>query len=99
LCYTVPNEYESRNKSRKRVFKTHCQAVYSNVYPYGSIYYFNKQEEKPMEDRKNEQKKQPDTLKPEENRASKPVELDPDQLDKVSGGTSSIPPEWFMKDE
>ena len=52
-----------------------------------------------MEDRKNEQKRQPDALKPEEDRSNKPVELDLDQLDKVSGGTSSIPPEWFMKDE
>ena len=52
-----------------------------------------------MEDRKNEQKRQPDALRPEENRTNKPVELDLDQLDKVSGGTSSIPPEWFMKDE
>ena len=52
-----------------------------------------------MEDRKNEQKRQPDTLRPEEGRARKPVELDLDQMDKVSGGNQAIPPEWFMKDE
>jgi hypothetical protein len=26
-------------------------------------------------------------------------ELSPDMLEAVSGGTQSIPPEWFMKDE
>ena len=52
-----------------------------------------------MEDRKNEQKRQPDALRTEEDRTNKPVELDLDQMDKVSGGTSAVPPEWFMKDE
>ena len=52
-----------------------------------------------MEDRKNEQKRQPDALKPEKGRANKPVELDPDQLDNVSGGNQAIPPEWSMQDE
>lgn len=62
------------------------------------MFYIQK-EEKPMEDRKNEQKRQPDALRPEEDQARKPVELDLDQMDKVSGGNQAIPPEWFMKDE
>ncbi len=52
-----------------------------------------------MEDRKNGQKKQPEARRPEEDRARKPIELDPDQMEKVSGGAPSIPPEWLMKDE
>ena len=52
-----------------------------------------------MEDRKNGQKRQPEARRPEEDRARKPIELDPDQMEKVSGGAPSIPPEWLMKDE
>ena len=58
-----------------------------------------KKEEKTVEDRKNGQKRQPETRRPEEDRAHKPIELDPDQMEKVSGGAPSIPPEWLMKDE
>jgi hypothetical protein len=58
-----------------------------------------KKEEKTVEDRKNGQKRQPEARRPEEDRARKPIELDPDQMEKVSGGAPSIPPEWLMKDE
>ena len=58
-----------------------------------------KKEEKTVEDRKNGQKRQPEARRPEEDRAHKPIELDPDQMEKVSGGAPSIPPEWLMKDE
>lgn len=52
-----------------------------------------------MEDKKNERIRQPEAMRPEEDRARKPVELDLEQMDKVSGGTQAVPPEWFMKDE
>lgn len=58
-----------------------------------------KKEEKTVEDRKNGQKRQPEARRPEEDRARKPIELDPDQMEKVSGGAPSVPPEWLMKDE
>ena len=58
-----------------------------------------KKEEKTVEDRKNGQKRQPEARRPEEDRAHKPIELNPDQMEKVSGGAPSIPPEWLMKDE
>ncbi len=58
-----------------------------------------KKKEKTVEDRKNGQKRQPEARRPEEDRARKPIELDPDQMEMVSGGAPSVPPEWLMKDE